>query len=72
MGGVYGAGQGLFSAFSPDIALVTHTGITTVQEGWLDVYDQAPCIIKTLVDAFLQNFDANINNYLVMKVFTES
>ena len=44
----------------------------TVQEGWRDVYNQAPCIIKTLGNPFIQNFDANISNYLIMKAFTES
>lgn len=72
MGGDYGAPQGLFSALSPDITLVTHTGITTVQEGWLEVYNQDPCIINTLGEPFIWNFDANMSNYLIMKVFTES
>lgn len=72
MGGGYGAPQGLFSAFSPGIALVTRMGITTVQEGQLDVYNQALCITKTLGDPFIQNFDANMSNYLIMKAFTES
>lgn len=42
----------------------------TAQEGQLDVYNQGTCIIKILADPFIQNFDANMNNHLVM-VFTE-
>lgn len=65
MGGGYDASQDLFSALSPGIALVTLMGIMTVQEGWLDVYNQAPCKIKTPGDPFIQNFDANTSNYIL-------
>lgn len=64
--------QCVVSAFSPGITLVMRMGITTVQEGQLDVYNRAACIIKTPRDPFIQNFDVNMSNYLIMKVFTES
>lgn len=71
MGGGYGAPQGLFSSFSPVTALVTHMVNMTVQEGHLDMYNQAPCKTKTLGGPFILT-DANMSNHLILKMLTKS
>lgn len=56
------------SPFFPNATLATHERITAVQEVWLCVYDYTPCIIKTQGNTFIQNFNANMTNYIIMKV----
>lgn len=46
-------------------------GNVTVQKRHLDVYNQVPCIIKTLRGPFILPFvvtDVNIHNLLILKI----